>query len=193
MKKIFATLVLALAVAVSAFAQPKAIGGRFGYSGLDVDYQHYLGNPNFLQVNAGLDYIGAFGGRGSVLYNITFAQPNWTSRGDWAWYAGAGLSAGWVYDYGNKRTWEVAGNKVVDWARAGRGFMFSIPVQVGLSYTFWFPLQLSVDIRPYLGIHSTNEVYYDGEGTRVTGDRITGFYNTGLWGLAPTLSVHYAF
>lgn len=187
MKRFFSVIVLAAAVATSAFAQPKAIGGRFGYNGLEVDYQHYLGNPNFLQVNAGVDYIGSIGGKADILYNITFAQPNWTDRGDWAWYAGVGLAAGYVYDHGNKYTEEVEGIKFRGYKRAGMGFMMAVPVQVGLSFTFWFPLQLSVDIRPYLGIH--NETHrYDGVKTSVT-----GFYNQGLWGFTPTLSVHYAF
>jgi len=190
MKKFFAVIVLATAVAVSAFAQPKAIGGRFGYSGLEASYQHYLGNPNFLELDLGADfgYGNAWGFQASALYNITFAQPNWTSRGDWAWYAGLGLSTGYVYDRGGNKV-EVAGNKAYE--RQGMGFMVSVPVQVGLSYTFWFPLQLSVDIRPYLGIQNVSNRSKT-ENTTVKTSH-TGFYMRGLYGFAPSLSVHYAF
>lgn len=191
MKKILAIVVLAIAVSASAFAQPKAIGGRFGYSGLEVDYQHYCGSPNFFEFNLGADFIGAWGFKASAIYNITFAQPNWTSRGDWAWYAGVGLSSGYVYDRGKKIVVnDEAGGRYVGYEElgTGMGFMLSIPVQVGLSYTFWFPLQLSVDIRPYLGMHIDTDHYVDGSKATKA-----GFYDWGLWGFTPTLSVHYAF
>ena len=44
--------------------------------------------------------------------------------------------------------------------------------QVGLEYTFWFPLQLSLDIRPQLGL--VNSAF-------------------GIWGWYPHLSVRYRF
>ena len=70
------------------------------------------------------------------------------------------------------------------------GFMLGICGQVGLEYTIWFPLQLSVDLRPVIGMHS-NSGYtaHDGPhyGTRV------GFYDNGLLGFAPTISVRYRF
>jgi len=187
MKKIFAIAALSLAFAVSAAAQPKAVGARFGYNGLEASYQQYVGSPNFLEFNLGADYIGSWGFKSAILYNFTFAEPSWTSRGDWAWYAGVGLSTGYVYDLGNKHVTDVQGVKVTTFDRNDMGFMFSVPVQVGVSYTFWFPLQLSLDIRPYLGIH--NVTYRDGN----TKFSRTGFYNNGLWGFTPTLSVHYAF
>lgn len=188
MKKIIAIAALALAFAVSAAAQPKAIGGRFGYNGLEASYQHYVGSPNFIELDLGADYIGSWGFKTAALYNFVFAEPAWTSRGNWSWYAGLGLSVGYVWDRGNFKTFEAPdGSKYRDAARWGMGFMASIPVQVGLSYTFWFPLQLSVDIRPYLGIQNVTD-HYDGASRS-----ITGFYNNGLWGFTPTLSVHYAF
>lgn len=186
MKKILAIVILAAAVSVSALAQPKAIGARFGYGAAEVDYQHYVGSPNFIQVNAGIDYFSGCGAKASAMYNYTFAQPNWTDRGEWSIYAGAGLALGYVWDHGNKAVVDIEGNKIKEDRRWGMGFMASIPVQAGLSYTFWFPLQLSVDIRPYFGIHNGPAWYYEK-------DRLTGFYNAGLYGFIPTLSVHYAF
>lgn len=193
MKRIIAVIVLATAVAMSAFAQPKAIGGRFGYSGLEASYQHYLGSPNFIEANLGLDtdYIGRgfYGFKAEGLYNITFAQPNWTDRGDWAWYAGAGIALGYV---GDNVVYSKTDNR--KWSNHEMGFMFSIPVQVGLSYTFWFPLQLSVDIRPELGLHAGrfgDKVEY--EDVTIKGGKFCQFYDKGLWGFTPTLSVHYAF
>ena len=88
-----------------------------------------------------------------------FAQPNWTPRGSWAWYAGPGVSLGTAH-YNDKN---------------GK-FFAGIVGQVGLEYEFWFPLQLSVDLRPQFG-------FCDGE-----------FYMDGVtYGFVPTLSVRYAF
>lgn len=158
MKKTILIIAAVLGFAVAASAQPKAIGGRFGYSGLNASYEHYLGNPNFLEVEAGIDFYGSkVGFNATALYNWTFAQPDWSSRGDWGWYAGPGISLGSTY------------------FNDGTNFFFGICGQVGLEYTFWFPLQLSVDVRPTFG-------FCDGD-----------FWKNGLYGFAPCLSVRYAF
>lgn len=194
MKKIFAIITLALALSLSSFAQPKAIGGRFGYSGLEASYEHYVGSPNFIEADLGLDYIGAFGFKATGTYNFVFAQPSWTSRGDWAWYAGAGLSMGYVGDKVKYNVQYIDADGKTKNAKEWwwtRGFELSIPVQVGLEYTFWFPLQLSVDIRPYIGMHINNGRI--AEGVPVEHNKKVGFYDEGLWGFAPTLSVRYSF
>ena len=188
MKKFFAVIVLAVAVATSAFAQPKAIGIRGGYSGGEASYQHYLGSPNFIEVNAGLDFVGHLGGKVSALYNFTFAQPNWTSRGDWAWYAGAGVTTGVVYS-----NCKVKGETVEVKRGFEKGFMIGVPVQVGLSYTFWFPLQLSLDLRPSIGVHMHKDSVSNGEVVVKDNKVHTNFYKQGIFGAIPTLSVHYAF
>lgn len=152
MKKTLIIIAAILGFAVAASAQPKAIGGRFGATGLEASYQHYLGNPNFLEVDLGFYMFNGFNATGT--YNWTFAQPNWSSRGEWGWYAGPGINLG-VYD---------------------SNFFIGAVGQVGLEYTFWFPLQLSVDLRPTIGV-------YDGE-----------FFTDGLaYGFIPSFSVRYAF
>ena len=85
--------------------------------------------------------LGVFGGNGfkaTALYNFTFAQPEFTDRGEWALYAGPGVMAG----YGSYTTTEDGATKV-----HGRPFL-GAAAQLGVEYTFWFPLQLSVDFRP---------------------------------------------
>ena len=57
MKKALIVIAAVFGFAMVASAQPKAIGGRLGY-GLEASYQHFLGNPNFLEVNLGLDMFG---------------------------------------------------------------------------------------------------------------------------------------
>ena len=82
MKKIILIAALAFGVAFAASAQPRAVGGRFGYSGLEASYQHYLGGENFIEAELGLDYIGLIGVKGTALYNFMIAQPAWTARGE---------------------------------------------------------------------------------------------------------------
>lgn len=158
MKRFLSVIVLAAAVAVSAVAQPKALGMRVGWDGFSVNYQHYAGGANFLETDVALDYYyGDPGFKADAIYNFMIAQPNWTSRGDWGFYAGVGAQLGYCQ----------------------HDFMLSFPVQVGLSYTFWFPLQLSFDIRPAFGFCAGKE--------HVT------YYKAGLYGFVPSIGVHYAF
>lgn len=190
MKKFIMIAALALGVSVAAIAQPKAIGGRVGYSGFEVSYEHILGGSNFIELNAGLDYIYGIGAKVGATYNFMVAQPNWTNRGEWGLYVGPGITTGWV---GDRMKTKISAEDVIFEGSAtasyfGRGFMIGLAAQVGLEYTFWFPLQLSVDIRPYIGMHLGK--YY---GEYVDSKAQLGFYNAGLWGFIPTVSVRYRF
>lgn len=140
MKKIIVIAALMLGFAVAASAQPRAIGGRLG-NGAEVSYQHTLGQ-NFLEIDggAGLDIYNAghFNLGATGIYNFMIAQPQWTDQGEWGFYAGpgAGLGLGIGNDgNGNKHNY----------------FTLSAAGMVGLEYTFWFPLQLSVDFRQHIG------------------------------------------
>lgn len=186
MKKIIFTLVAVLAFTAVATAQPKSIGGRFGYMGLEVSYEHGMAGANFLELNGGLDFgwDGTPGFIASGIYNFMIAQPNW-SRGEWGFYAGPGAYAGYVddrvkVDHIDNESWH--GHSF-----HAPGFTFGITGQVGLEYTFWFPLQLSVDLRPYLGLHINGDGEYHYE-------HKVGWYDRGAsMGFAPTLSVRYRF
>jgi hypothetical protein len=147
MKKIILIAAMALGFVVTAVAQPKAVGLRLGY-GAEVTYQHNLGSSNFLEANLGLNDFSTL--NLAATYNWMIAKPQWTDRGEWGFYAGPGIALG-------------AGKDIFNVGIAG---------QVGLEYTFWFPLQLSIDVRPQLGL---------------VGD------NFGLWGWYPQLGVRYRF
>ena len=150
MKKIILVAAMVLGFAVAASAQPRAIGVRGGL-GAGLSYQHTVG-ANFIDADLGF-------GNGlnvAATYNWTLMQPNWTSRGDWGVYAGPGAALG-------------LGIGEVDYLNV------AVAAEVGLEYTFWFPLQLSVDIRPQLG------AYLSGE---------SGLY---LGGFVPTFAVRYKF
>ena len=146
MKKIILIAAMALGFVVTAAAQPKAVGLRLGY-GVEATYQHNLGSSNFLEANLGLDDFSIL--NLAATYNWMIAKPQWTDRGEWGFYAGAGAAVGF-----------------------DQGPCIGAAGQVGLEYTFWFPLQLSVDIRPQLGLVNTK---------------------FGIWGWAPHLSVRYSF
>ena len=141
MKRITVIVVALLLGAFAAVAQPKAIGVRGGLFGSvfngEISYEHWAtifdNDYDFLEAE-----LGVFGGNGfkaTAMYNFTFAQPEFTDRGEWAFYAGPGAVAG--YGTGvNKNDEKVAAPFV------------GLAAQLGLEYTFWFPLQLSVDFRP---------------------------------------------
>ncbi len=165
MKKILLIAVLALTTAFAAIAQPRAIGARLGW-GAEVSYQHNLGN-NFLELDLGLPSFGALGVGLTGVYDFVIAQPQWTP-GTWTFYAGPGAQVGTSFGAGV--------------------FAMNVGVvgQVGLSYQFQFPLELSLDLRPGLGF-AFGSASYGGETVAVG-----GFYFNYL-GFVPCLGVRYAF
>ena len=133
MKKIIIIAALLFGLAAAASAQPRAVGVRIGNGG-ELSYQHQLG-ANFLEVDGGLGlgFDGTFNVGATGIYNFMIAQPDWTDRGEWGFYAGPGASFGLGVGDANYFTLGIAG-------------------MVGLEYTFWFPLQLSIDFRQHIGI-----------------------------------------
>lgn len=155
MRKIIIAAALVFGFAVAASAQPKAIGARFGY-GVDLSYQHNVNSANFIEADLGLANFAHL--NVAATYNFMIAQPEWTSQGEWGFYAGPGVALG-----------------------AGSGiFNVGIAGQVGLEYTFDFPLQLSIDLRPQLGLLTAT---VEGVSARTFG----------LWGWYPHLGVRYRF
>ena len=201
MKKLLLTIILA-ATAVTAFAQPRSFGLRIGASGFEADYMHTFINKNqFLEGNFGVDFGNTSkakpqpGVKATAVYNFVWARPAWTERGSWALYAGPGLSMGYVYDdeYMKDNVQDDIQNIISGYTD---GFMLGICAQVGLEYTFWFPLQLAIDLRPILGIHANGGFDYNDPTNPETTKRApakTGFYDNGLWGFIPNISVRYMF
>ena len=141
MKKTLLIVIALLGLSLAAVAQPKAIGVRGGLFGLDfngeISYEQWSGlfdnDYDFVEVD-----LGVFGGNGfkaTALYNFTFAQPEFTDRGEWAFYAGPGVAVG--YGTGVNKEDQVKSAPFL-----------GLAAQLGLEYTFWFPLQVSVDFRP---------------------------------------------
>ena len=150
MKKIILAAAMVLGFAVAASAQPRAIGARLGY-GFDLSYQHTVGE-NFIEADLGLASFALL--NVAATYNFVVAKPAWTAQGEWGVYVGPGAAL-------------AAGNKT---------FCVGAACQVGLEYTFDFPLQLSVDIRPQIGLISVGEAS-----------------KFGVWGWYPHLGARYVF
>ena len=128
MKKVIIILVAIFGMAAVAGAQPKAIGGRIGNYGLDISYENYVGSgADFLEFELGLD--------DRFIYNFMIAQPDWTSSGQWGFYAGPGASVA-VWDGGPDTDANIVYAGLVG--------------NMGLEYIFDFPLQLSLSLRPRL-------------------------------------------
>ncbi len=153
MKRFFIAAALVLGFAVAASAQPRAVGVRLGW-GAEASYQHTVYNEDFVEVDLGLCTFDGL--NASAVYNFMIAQPAWTDRGDWGFYAGPGLAVG------------MGGLLSKDEAY----FNLGVAGQVGLEYTFWFPLQLSFDVRPVLGF---------------------GFNHGFHWSVMPAIGVRYRF
>ena len=135
MKKALLIIAVLVSSAAVALAQPKSIGGRLGNYGVDVSYENYVSRgADFLEFGLGLDNgfsTSSFHVDG--IYNFMIIQPNWTSVVNWGFYAGPGASVA---------LWKNSDDENTVYA----GFVGN----VGLEYTFSFPLQLSVDFRPRL-------------------------------------------
>lgn len=164
MKKLLLVAILAVAGIAAAVAQPRAIGLNLG-TGNGISYQHSLGEANMLDVavNIPLQFGGeslGFGIGGIVTYDwinpFGTAIP-WNNKGEWNWYLGVGGSAG---AYG------IFSTKTPNCWYAG------VAGHVGVEYQFWFPLQLSLDIRPTIGVDNTKD--------NKVGFGLAGLYNVSL-------------
>ena len=130
MKKILLIAAMMLGFTVAAIAQPRAVGLKLGW-GAEASYQHTVKGANFIEATLGLNDFTSL--NASAVYNFMIAQPQWTDKGEWGFYAGPGASVGTCM------------------LKDRSYFHLSAAGMVGLEYTFWFPLQLSFDLKPQLG------------------------------------------
>lgn len=193
MKRVCIALILGILGCIAVSAQPRAIGARIGATGFDISYQHTVGKQDFVQAEISTDFGYASSGRpgfkATAIYNIVFARPAWTEKGTWALFAGPGLSMGYVQDRVVYRSENMVYNM------RDYGFMLSAVAQAGLEYTFWFPLQISVDLRPYFGFHINDGIKrkVGDMAEQVIFDGKAGYYGNGWFGFIPTLSFRYRF
>ena len=142
--------------ALTASAQPRALGVRMGTE-WQVSYEHGIGpKGDFLEIDMGYELIQLVNLAAS--YDFMIARPQWTSKGEWGVYAGPAAKIG----------------------GAGVGYYLALGAQAGIEYTFDFPLQISLDVRPTIGcafISGTPSFYAGGA----------------IFGGLPSLSVRYRF
>ena len=138
--KIFVLIVAFVSIAAIANAQPRAVGVNLG-TGLGISYQHAFGESNMLDVAANIPMlVKGFGVGGIVTYDWIDpfgATVPWNNKGEWHWYMGVG-AAGGIYGF-HAPSWHVG-----------------VAGHFGIEYDFWFPLQLSLDWRPNIGVLGAN-------------------------------------
>ena len=141
MKRLLLVVAAVLGLATAALAQPKAIGIRGGLFGLSVNgeisYEHWytLFDNDYDFIEAELGVIGGNGFKATAIYNFTLAQPDWTDTGEWGLYVGPGITAGY-------------GSALANDGEVKASPFLGVAFQLGMEYTFPFPLQLSLDFRP---------------------------------------------
>ncbi len=142
MKKSLLIALFALVCGTMAYAQPRAIGGNIGYS-VGFSYEHGFGEKNMLDIAVNVPRFDGIGA--SVTYDwidpFNTAFP-WENKGEWHWYMGVGAGGG-IYNY-----------KSPFWYAGVAG-------HVGVEYDFWFPLQLSIDWRPNVGVTNASANWFN--------------------------------
>ena len=135
-KSLLLIAILAFVGTAVAVAQPRAIGVNLGGT-IDVSYQHSLGEANMIDLSVNLPVtVPGFGIGASATYDwinpFGTAIP-WNEKGEWNWSLGVGAGVG-IYGFN------------------APAFYVGAVGHVGVEYNFWFPLQLSVDYRPNIGV-----------------------------------------
>jgi hypothetical protein len=164
MKKLSVLFVILIATCTVAMAQPRAIGGRIGYS-IGPSYQHSIGEKNMLQ--ADIDILGYWwGAQGTLTFNWIGNIASWSNVGDMNWFAGVGVGGGYRWGWGWGRVWRYWDGYYGGWG--GYGFV-GVAGMGGVEMNFKFGLQVSVDWRPLIGpsIYKGGHVDYFWEGLYV--------------------------
>ena len=152
----------AAVISVAANAQVRSVGLTVGaFEG--VSFQHMIyGTDNVFQLDLGYQTGVPHSGSMRLVgtYNKMLMSPEWTSEGTWNMYAGPGVQIGTGFV-------------------PEKAFSIGVVGVVGLEYIFWVPLQLSVDIRPSLGVMLSDDSFR--------------FDIDGMLGFIPTISARYMF
>lgn len=138
MKKFFLLSFCILGFSLHASAQDiadNALGLRLGGSdgvGTEITYQHALTGNNRLEAD-----LGWSNRNNSDAFRLTgLYQWVWNLDEGFNWYAGAGAGIG-----------SISGDDAHD-----EGFFLSAAGNIGIEYDFEFPLLVSLDLRPEIGI-----------------------------------------
>ena len=132
MKKFILVAIALLGAATLSYAQPRAIGARIG-SGFEASYQHGIGEKNMISLDLGLPLAWGSGLEAAGTFDWLIPIKSWEHKGEWNLYPGVGIGGGF-YNF---------------WGPIG---FVGVAARFGAEYNFWFPLQLSLDYRPIIGV-----------------------------------------
>ena len=191
MKRLLIPIIL-MFLCILMDAQPREMGLRIGASGMEAAYQHSVSSTRFVEADLGMDLgynaNGRPGVKATATYNFIWARPAWTAKGEWCIYSGPGMTLGVVDDI---VPYEIGG--YMD-GYFDEGFMVGFVVNIGIEYMFTVPLSITLDVRPYLGIHMNDGRFRIPEtDVFVNYNGKTGFYDNGLLGFIPSVSLRYRF
>jgi hypothetical protein len=184
MKKLSLLTIILIVTCTIAMAQPRAIGGRFGWS-IGPSYQHQIGEKNMIQADVDFLFYGIDGVQGTVTFNWIIPLLS-VSAGSLNLYPGVGVGGGYEWWGRYRGYYQPVGSE--PYTRLGAGFL-GVAGMIGVEWNFKFPLQLSVEYRPLIGV----ELYRRHSFTDGRYETHTGFYMSGLWASAATIGVRYRF
>ena len=181
MKKLSLLALILIATCTVAFAQPRAIGGRIA-SSIGISYQHQIGEKNMIQADLDFLIYGLWGTQGTVTFNWLIPLVD-VSAGQLNLYPGVGLGGGYEWWGSGLPLWWDSSYKY-----HGIGFV-GVAGIIGLEWNFKFPLQLSFEYRPLIGVELSRgytwKDYYKNINAK--------FYYNGLWMSAVAVGVRYKF
>ena len=130
--------------AVSAYAQPKALGVVSSFKGFAVSYEHNLHKEDlFIEMALSADASEMFlyradypGISASFTWNHVFASWSLQDGAEMKLFAGPGLAVGYGKDF-----------------KAGNGYFFGLKGKVGIECSFERRVTVSACISPILGMH----------------------------------------
>lgn len=159
MKKFAFTIIAILAIAVQGYSQEiakNAIGVRLGDSdgfGPEVNYQRAVGENNRLEFGLALHSRRHY----DAIKLTGIYQWVWNIDGGFNWYAGPGAGFG-IVNYDDKY-YDRYDDRYDD-RRNSDTFGF-LTGDVGIEYSFDFPLLLSIDLRPQVNFGHVDDVNLD--------------------------------
>ena len=167
MKKLSLVAIILLVACTVAMAQPRAIGVRLGWN-IGASYQHQIGEKNMIQADIDFIAYGLWGTQGTVTFNWIIPLVS-VDAGKLNLYPGVGVGGGY------------------HWWRYG---FVGVAGMVGIEWTFTFPLQLSFEYRPLIGLKLYGQPRHEDGPNRTN---IAFLYKNGLWESAIAVGVRYKF
>lgn len=160
---------------VTLYAQRKSIGCSFSYTGISLDYEHYLQNEDTflnIQLRAETEEMNMSrssypGISASATWNFVIRQWSTPENNAIKLFAGPGVVVGYTQDF-----------------KTRDGLLFGLKVRIGAECCFNRNVTLSACIAPVLGVNAT----VDDDSV------IVKYYRNGLqFALIPEIGIKYRF